>query len=187
MGGVTGWDSPSGPAERGASRFNFGSDSPSYSGGDSSQPAAFSAKLIIIWSENPVQGSGSGNGAESMYMYRLAKEQGIPIIVIDPRYSMSAQVLADQWIPIKPGTDCAFALAVANVLFKENLTNTAYIAKFVDQVGLAKWQAYVLGQTAGPDGAIDRTPALGCPDLWRPGGYNTRLSLNSMQRAALSG
>ena len=71
---------------------------------------------------------------------------------------MTAETLADQWIPIRQGTDSAFLLAVANVLFKENLYNTTFVAKFVEPTGFQNFQNYVLGQSPGPDGAIDRTP-----------------------------
>ena len=54
-------------------------------------------------------------------------------------------------------------LAVANVLFKENLYNANFVSKYVEPTGFAKWKAYVLGQTAGPDGAIDRTPEWAAP------------------------
>jgi anaerobic dimethyl sulfoxide reductase subunit A len=67
-------------------------------------------------------------------------------------------MIADQWIPIRPGTDMALMLAIANVLFKENLTDNSYIEANVDPVGLAKFKDYVLGVTAGNDGSIDRTP-----------------------------
>ena len=160
MGGVVGWESPSAPAERDAIRFTMGLEN----GAPADNPQGMlSTKLIVLWSENPVQASSAGFGYGSMYAYKLAKEAGIPIIVVDPRYSMSAQVLADQWIPIKPGTDCALALAMANVIFTENLVNQTYVSKYVDPVGLAQWKAYVLGQTAGPDGAINRTPAWAAP------------------------
>ncbi|RSK26199.1 dehydrogenase [Bacillus sp. HMF5848] len=60
-----------------------------------------------------------------------AKENGAKIIVIDPRYSEIAK-LADDWIPIRPGTDLAFRLALANVLISENLYNKAFVRKYVD-------------------------------------------------------
>lgn len=52
----------------------------------------------------------------------------------------------------------AMLLAMANVLFKENLYDQAYVSKYVEPTGFAKWKDYVLGNTAGPDGKVDRTP-----------------------------
>ena len=129
MGGVTGWENPSGPAESDAHRFTYGQENSSEYG-TNNVAGVFSSKLIIIWSENPVQATTVGWGYPGGYIYKLAKEAGIPIIVIDPRFSMSAQVLANQWIPINPGADCALALAMAYVIFTENLTNQTYISKY---------------------------------------------------------
>jgi anaerobic dimethyl sulfoxide reductase subunit A len=120
------------------------------------------AKLIVLWGTDPAE-TGGIPWQTSAYYVALAHEQGIPVIAINPRECMSAEILADQWIPIKPGTDIAMLLAVANVLFKQGLYDQNFVSKIVEPTGFAKWQSYVLGQTAGPDGAIDRTPAWAAP------------------------
>jgi anaerobic dimethyl sulfoxide reductase subunit A len=91
------------------------------------------------------------------YWVTLAQEKGIPLVVIDPVYSMTARQ-ADQWIPIRPGTDMALLAAMANVLFKEDLYDHDFVNKFVEPNGFQMWKDYILGNTAGPDGKIDRTP-----------------------------
>ena len=123
----------------------------------------FKSNLIVLLGHNAVLSLAGGTGGQTGFYYRLAHEKGIPIICIDPVYTMAAQVCADQWIPIRQGTDAAFLLAVANVLFKEDLYDTDFVSKYVEPTGFAKWEAYVLGQTAGPDGAIDRTPQWAAP------------------------
>ncbi len=113
----------------------------------------FNTKLLLLFGANPaVTESGSA------YWFMLAKEKGIPIIIVDPTYSISAEVYADQWIPIRPNTDLAMLLAMANVLFKEDLFDREYVAKFVEPTGFQQWKEYVLGRTEGPDGKVDRTP-----------------------------
>ena len=59
-----------------------------------------------------------------------AKEQGRKIVVVDPRLCELAKI-ADEWIPIRPGTDLAFFLAIANVLISENLYNKNFVQKYV--------------------------------------------------------
>ena len=59
------------------------------------------SKLIVMWSTDPIMASG-GSPA---YHYLQAKKAGAKFIFIDPYYSNSARVLADEWIPIRPGTD----------------------------------------------------------------------------------
>ena len=67
---------------------------------------------------------------------------------------MTAQSLADQWIPIRPTTDVAMMIAMANVWFKEDLCDHEFIAKHVEPEGLERWKAHVLGQ----DDGVDKTP-----------------------------
>ncbi len=63
-------------------------------------------------------------------------------------------MLADQWIPIKPGTDAATFMALANVLFKDDVWDNAFVDKYVEPVGFGKWRDYILGKEDG----IDKTP-----------------------------
>ena len=67
---------------------------------------------------------------------------------------MAAARLADQWIPIKPGTDTAMILAMAYVIFKADLWNKDFVAKFVEPFGFEKWKSYVLGE----DDEVPKTP-----------------------------
>lgn len=120
------------------------------------------SKFIVFWGNDPAE-TGGIPWQSTAYYFMLAHEQGTPTIYIGPRECMTAEILADQWIPIRAGTDITMMLAVANVLFKENLYDKAFVAKYVEPTGFAKWQAYVLGQTAGFDGAIDRTPEWAAP------------------------
>ena len=69
-----------------------------------------------MWGMDPVV---AWFGPTSYYM-QLAHEYGCKTIVIDPRYTQSAEILADQWIPIRPGTDLAMMLAVAQVLYEDD-------------------------------------------------------------------
>ncbi len=132
--GVTGWD--------------YGG----YSSGSASDMLA-NAKLIVIWGYDPAIGS-CGPSHQFAWFLKLARERGKPVIIIDPRYTVGAEVLADQWIPIKPGTDSAMYMALAYILFKEDLWNKEFVAKYVEPVGFNKWKNYVLGIEDG----IEKTP-----------------------------
>jgi len=108
-------------------------------------PDLFNSNLIVLWGWNPLI---HWFGAVPYYL-KLARERGIPVICIDPRYSPSAEVLADQWIPIRPGTDLAMLLAIAQVLFAEDLYDKEYVAQWVEPQGFHKWRAYVMGDEDG--------------------------------------
>lgn len=81
------------------------------------------SKLIVMWSTDPITSSG-GNPC---YNYFQAKKAGAKFIFIDPYYNNSAQVLADEWIPIRPGTDISMLLAIGYVLLTEDSEATPLI------------------------------------------------------------
>jgi anaerobic selenocysteine-containing dehydrogenase len=57
---------------------------------------------------------------------RDAKEQGCKLIVVDPRRTETA-ALADLWLPVRPGTDTALLLAMANVIIEEELYDKDFV------------------------------------------------------------
>jgi anaerobic selenocysteine-containing dehydrogenase len=78
----------------------------------------------IVESERPL--------ARNLRMWgKIRRERAIraKVVVIDPRYSVTA-AKADRWIPIKPGTDGALAMAIANVIIDEGLYNKEFINKY---------------------------------------------------------
>ena len=61
------------------------------------------------------------------------RERGGKVVVIDPRRTGTADK-ADEWIPIVPGTDAAFLLAVVNVLFADGLVHLGHLDGMVNGV-----------------------------------------------------
>ena len=107
------------------------------------------SKLIIMWGWDPAR---MISGTDTIFNLIKAKEKGIKIICIDPRYSDSAVVLADQWIPIIPGSDTAMMVAMAYVIITENLHDQEFLEKYT--VGFDKFKEYVMGEEDG----IPKTP-----------------------------
>jgi anaerobic dimethyl sulfoxide reductase subunit A len=82
------------------------------------------SKYILMWSWNPAE---MRDGTNTDFILRRAREKGARIVCVDPRMTLSAVALADEWIPIRPGTDAAMMSAMAHVMIAENL----YDAEFV--------------------------------------------------------
>ncbi|HUS87518.1 MAG TPA: DMSO/selenate family reductase complex A subunit [Bacteroidales bacterium] len=82
------------------------------------------SKYIIMWGWNPAE---MKDGTNSDFFIKKARENGSRIICIDPRLSQSAVALADEWIPVRPGTDVAFMNAMAYTIISENLTDNDFI------------------------------------------------------------
>jgi len=108
------------------------------------------SRLIIMWGWDPAR---MISGTNTMYHLVRAKEAGARIISIDPRYHDSAATLAEQWIPIRPGTDTAMMVSMAYVMIKENLHDQEFLDKYT--VGFDKFRDYVLGVEDG----VEKTPA----------------------------
>ena len=80
------------------------------------------SQYIVIVGRNPAGGIDLGQVKRIVE----AKEKGAKVVVVDPRHSETA-ILADEWLPIRPGTDLAFLLAMINVMVKEELYDRAFV------------------------------------------------------------
>ena len=71
-------------------------------------------------------------------------QNGAKMVVVDPFLSLTASK-ATEWVPIRPGTDGALALAMANVIIRENLIDQEFVRDWV--VGYEQFKAYVADKT----------------------------------------
>ncbi len=63
---------------------------------------------------------------------RVGQElRNFKLVVLDPRLSEEA-AKADEWIPIKPGTDLAFLLAMMYVIIREKLYDKDYLREYTN-------------------------------------------------------
>ena len=85
------------------------------------------SKYIILWGINILE------AFEGLWMVNgliKALENGAKLVVIDPNYTQTAEK-AHEWIPIKPGTDGAMALAMARVIMDEELYDKEFLENWV--------------------------------------------------------
>jgi anaerobic dimethyl sulfoxide reductase subunit A len=67
------------------------------------------------------------DGTNSEYFLKHARAAGARTVCIDPRMSPTSVALADEWIPIRPGTDAAMMSAMAFVMLTEGLHDEAFV------------------------------------------------------------
>ncbi len=108
------------------------------------------SRLIILWGCDPAVTVHDTNTA---WYLAQAREAGIRIVSVDPRYTPSAAAFADQWIPIVPGTDAAMLIAMGYVIIAENLQDQTFIDTY--SIGFDRFKDYVLGVEDG----LPKTPA----------------------------
>ena len=83
------------------------------------------SRFVILWGMNML---GANQGLWESRALIEAKKRGCKLVVVDPSFTETAQK-ADEWIPIKPGTDGAMALAMCRVIVDENLHDKAFVAQ----------------------------------------------------------
>ena len=113
------YNSYSTPCIEQATRLMYGTDMTG-----SSRDTWLDSRLILLWGHNP---SETVFDSSTMYYLRKARQQGTPIIVIDPRRSDTVRVLDAEWIPIRPATDAALQDAMAYVIYTEKLHDQAFL------------------------------------------------------------
>jgi molybdopterin-containing oxidoreductase family molybdopterin binding subunit len=81
------------------------------------------SKKIFFWSSNAT----TSNHAKWSYVV-AAKDNGAKLICIDPNFTLVA-AKSDIWVPLRPGTDAALAMAMTNVVIDEGLADIDYLTK----------------------------------------------------------
>ncbi|MFC2060805.1 molybdopterin-dependent oxidoreductase [Chloroflexota bacterium] len=86
--------------------------------------ASATSRCYVLWGREPSQSWGT-----IWYHIRNAKKEGKKLIVVDPRHTQSAS-LADIHLQLRPGTDCALALAMINVIIDDNLYDKEFVTHY---------------------------------------------------------
>lgn len=125
---------------------------------------AKNSKLQVMFGNNPLETRMSGGGL-TFVTQQTKKASGVRTIIIDPRYSETATLLADQWVPLRPGTDAALVAGMIHEMLAGKLQDQAFLDKYCvgfDEHTLpdgvpanSSYRSYIEGK--GPDG-IEKTP-----------------------------
>ncbi|HCG8579020.1 trimethylamine-N-oxide reductase TorA [Vibrio parahaemolyticus] len=115
---------------------------------------------IILWANDPVKNLQVGWNCETHESFKYLAElkekvaKGeINVLSVDPVKNKTQRYLENDHLYINPMTDVAFMLAVAHVLYNENL----YDKKFIDTycLGFEEFIPYVQGKTKDK---VEKTP-----------------------------
>jgi thiosulfate reductase/polysulfide reductase chain A len=118
-----------------------------------------------------------------------AIDRGAKLIYLDPRYTKTASK-ATEWIPIRPGTDSAFLLAMIQVISKHELADCEFVKKYV--VGCddlpkemskytPEWAEQITGVPAATIERVAREYAAAGKNAMAHPGWRTSNFINSFQ------
>ncbi|MFC1943954.1 molybdopterin-dependent oxidoreductase [Chloroflexota bacterium] len=79
-------------------------------------------ELCVFWGDNAAETT-----PKDFLAGRDTRERGGRVVVIDPRFTPTA-AKADEWIPIRPGTDAALALGMINLILDRGMEDRGFIA-----------------------------------------------------------
>ena len=85
------------------------------------------AEMVVFWASNPEGTSGAYGSFEGTIRRKWLKELDIDIVHVDPFYNDSCQFLGGKWLPTKPTSSPALAMAIAYVWIKENLYDKDFV------------------------------------------------------------
>ena len=118
-----------------------------------------------------------------------AIDRGVRVVMLDPRFTKTASK-ATEWLPIRPGTDLAFYLAMLHVFITEGLYDKEFVAKNAtgfDEVAKAvkpytpEWAASKTEISAATIRRIAREFAVAAPHAFIHPGWRTSNFVNSFQ------
>ena len=95
-----------------------------------------SSSLVVIWGTNPANASPP----EVMNRIIAAHRRGAKVVVIDHRRTETAVRAGAQWVPVRPGTDGALALALIAFIVREGLYDRSFVHEWT--VGFEELGAY---------------------------------------------
>ncbi|HHT9117273.1 MAG TPA: molybdopterin-containing oxidoreductase family protein, partial [Candidatus Hypogeohydataceae bacterium YC38] len=84
------------------------------------------SRYILLFGWNPLAAT---KWAHLPAIINRAREKGVKLVVVDPVFTQTA-AKADEWVPLRPGTDGALALAMAHVIIKEGFYDKNFVSEW---------------------------------------------------------
>lgn len=111
------------------------------------------SKYIMLWGWNPL------SALKWVHLGRCFTrgiENGARMVVIDP-YMSDTAIKGQEWVPIRPGTDGALALAMCHVIVRDGLYDKEFVEKW--STGFQEFSEYIKDKTPEWAEAITTVPA----------------------------
>ena len=142
-------------------------------------------KYIILTGRNLAEAISNSETGDLIH----AVDRGVKVVYLDPRFTKTAAKATD-WLPLRPGTDLAFHLAMLNVIIGESLYNQSFVSQYTvgfDEVSSAvqsytpEWAAGITEIPADTIRRIAREFAIAAPYALAHNNWRTSNFVNSFQ------
>jgi thiosulfate reductase/polysulfide reductase chain A len=151
------------------------------------EPARFydNVEYILMVGRNMMEAISTSETSE----LSQALDRGAKLVYLDPRYTKTA-AKATEWIPIRPGTDSAFLLAMINILVNNELVDCDFVRQYVTgcddiQAEMRKytpaWAETITGVPAATIDRIAREYGAARHNAMAHPGWRTSNFINSFQ------
>ncbi len=119
-------------------------------GSNNRMPDYQNSEYLIMWGRNPF--SSFAGQFEPKGILEAVEKNGATLVTIDPQHTQTVQK-SDTWLPIKPRTDGALALAMGQVIIEEELYDEEFVEEWT--YGFDAYREAVDGKT--PEWAAEIT------------------------------
>jgi thiosulfate reductase/polysulfide reductase chain A len=142
-------------------------------------------EFILMVGRNMMEAISTSETSELSH----ALDRGAKLVYLDPRYTKTA-AKATEWIPIRPGTDSAFLLAMINVIVTNQLADCEFVKQYVlgcDDIQSVMrkytpaWAETITGVPAADIDRIAREYAAAKHNAMAHPGWRTSNFINSFQ------
>ncbi|MCB8983334.1 MAG: molybdopterin-dependent oxidoreductase [Ardenticatenaceae bacterium] len=142
-------------------------------------------KYLILTGRNLMEAISTSETAALSH----AIDRGMKVVYLDPRFTKTA-AKATNWLPVRPGSDLAFHLALLNVIVSEELYNRDFVQQYTvgfDQLAAEirpytpEWAAPITDIDAETIRRIAREFSDAAPNALAHNGWRTSNFVNSFQ------
>lgn len=141
-------------------------------GGHGHLPDLEYTNLYLSFGSNPFEGEQWARWLDHAIIE--GKERGMKMIVIEPRFSHAA-AKADEWIPVRPGKDVVFILALCKQLIDAGTIDTEFLTTYTNAT-----------QLVGDDGKLLKDKD-GKPQVWDETSKSATVYDDATAKATLKG
>jgi molybdopterin guanine dinucleotide-containing S/N-oxide reductase-like protein len=117
------------------------------------------AEMIVFWSNDPDTTRAIYCGQDSAIWRQWLKEKGLKMVFLDPYYNYTAAHMDGTWLPLRPDSGPAIAMAIAFTWITDDTYDKEYVKNRTE--GFEEFKKHILGEDDGqpktPEWAADES------------------------------